>query len=140
IADDTKDVADMTKKNVESLRKDAAELRKCAAGKTVETKEVIATLTDVTTKAKTFIQERDAKWVDITAVAQQNLQRFEKDADDYTSQADALDDQEKKLAATAQKCQSDVTRILNQYSVVAREIDHEEIIKSLQSLTKEFTK
>jgi hypothetical protein len=140
IDEDTKNVADLTKKNTQALRKDADQLRACASGKTIDTKDVLAALSDVTKTAKGFIDARDSIWVDITAVAQQNLQRFEKARDEYKSKADALDDKEKKLATTAQKCQSDITRILNQYSVIAREADHEEVIKSLQSLTKQFQK
>jgi hypothetical protein len=140
IQDETTEVADLTKKSMASMKKDAEQLRKCANGKKMEAKEVLAALSDVTTKAKGFIDERDSKWVDITAIAQANLKRFEKARDDFKSKSDSLDDEEKKLAATAQKYQSDVTRTLNQYSVIAREIDHEEIIKSLQSLTKEFQK
>jgi hypothetical protein len=125
---------------MDSLKKDAEQLRKCAGGKTIETREVIAALTDVSTKAKSFISDRDSRWTEITAIAQQNQQRFEKARDEYKSQADSLDNGEKQLAATAQKCQVNITRILNQYSGVAREVHHEEIIKSLQSLTKEFQK
>lgn len=140
ISEDTKEVADMTHKSADSLRKDALQLRKCASGKTVDTREVLTALADVTIQAKTFIEERDAKWVEITAIAQQNLKRFEKAYDEYKSQADALDDEEKKLATAAQKCQSDITRTLNQYSMNAREVNEETVIKGLQSLTKEFQK
>jgi hypothetical protein len=140
ISDETKAVADLTKKSMDSMKKDAVLLRQCVSGKSIETKAVVAALSDVTTTAKSFIDERDSKWTEITAIAQQNLQRFEKARDEYKSQAEALDDEEKKLATTAQKCQADITRTLNQYSVIAREADHEEIIKGLQSLTKEFQK
>ena len=88
IESEMKDIADLTKKSMDSMQKDAAQLRKCAGGKAVETKEVITALASVSTQAKSFISDRDSKWTEITAIAQQNQQRFEKARDEYRSQAD----------------------------------------------------
>ena len=136
----TKEVGDLTKKSMDSMQKDADQLKKCAAGKEVEPKEVFDALADIASKAEEFVNKRKTLWSGVDGVANQNLVRFKKARDDYKTKSDAWTAKIDKLSETAYKCQTEIGQIVAGYCDIAREADHEEIVKGLQSLGKSFYK
>ncbi len=140
VANTTKEISDLTAKNLAAMQKDGDQLRKCASGKDVDCKEVANALADVCTQGEEFIKKRKSLWSDVDSAATENLTRYKKARDDYKSKSDALQAKIDKLADTAYKHQTNIGQIVATYCDIARDADHEEIIKGLQSLGKEFYK
>jgi hypothetical protein len=136
----TKEISDVTTKHVASVQKDGEQLRKCAGGKDVDTKEVVDALCDVVTQGEEFIKKRKSLWTDIDSTATENLARYKKARDEYKSKSEALKAKIDKLADTAYKCQTNIGQIVATYCDIARDADHDEIVKGLQSLGNAFYK